>query len=382
MRKLDFEKMKTQVREHVSAVVGQSVLMGASILVYQENQGVYREEFGFSDISKNERMQRDSIFRMASMSKPITAVAALILVERGLLSLDDSIAKYLPEFSKLFIGKIENDEVVEEIEVKTAVTIKELLTHSSGIGSGDIGAKDFLSIPVEERATLAQAMSRYSKCRLEFEPKTSSNYSPFIALDILSRIIEIVSGKPYDVFLQEEIFDKLGMRDTTFVPTERQWDRMVRFPVEKDGQCVSQPIDKTRVFEFFPLSFFSGAAGLASTMDDYFVFAKMLLNEGEYNGIRILNADMVRAFATPQLEKEVQPPPQVWGLGVRVITDETYGTLVKNCYGWAGAYGTYFWVDPDNKIIAIYLRNVRDCEQGYMNSTFEHDVTSCLEKSI
>ena len=378
MRKLNFEKVKENVRSHVSAVIGQKILPCSSLLVYQENEGFYREEFGFSDISKREMLKSDAMFRLASMSKPITAVAALILMDKGLLSLDDPIAKYLPEFSKLFIGKIKNDEVVEEIEVKTAVTIKELLTHSSGIGSGDIGAKDFLAIPVEERATLEMAMPLYAKCRLEFEPKTSSDYSPFIGLDILSRIIEIISGKSYDVFLKEEIFDKLGMRDTTFVPTETQWDRMVRFATEQDGQCVSEPLDKTRVFEHFPLTFFAGSAGLASTMDDYFAFAKMLLNEGEYNGVRILNADTVRAMSTPQLTKEVLPPPQVWGLGVRVITDETYGTLVKNCYGWAGAYGTYFWVDPDNKIIAIYMRNVRDGEQGYTNSMLESDITSCL----
>ena len=379
MRKLNFEKVQENIRTHVSTVIGQKVLPCASILVYQENCGFYREEFGCSDISGNKKLKNDAIFRLASMSKPITAVAAMILVDRGLLSLDDSIAKYLHEFSKLFIGKIENGEVVEEIEAKTAVTIKELLTHSSGIGSGDIGAKDFLAIPVEERATLEMAMPHYAKCRLEFEPKTSSNYSPFLGLDILSRIIEIVSGKSYDIFLKEEIFDKLGMRDTTFVPTEEQWDRMVHFADEKDGKCISKPLAKTRVFEHFPLTFFAGSAGLASTIDDYFAFAKMLLNEGEYNGIRILNADTVRAMATPQLAKEVLPPPQVWGLGIRVITDETYGTLVKNCYGWAGAYGTYFWVDPDNKIIAIYMRNVADSEQGYTASQFEQDVTSFLE---
>ena len=379
MKTLNFEKMQSKVRKHVSAAIEKSILPCASLLVYQENQSVYREEFGFCDMSRREVLKSDALFRLASMSKPITAVAALILVDRGLLSLNDPIANYLPEFSQLFIGKIKNDEVVEEIEAKTAVTIKELLTHSSGIGSGDIGAKDFLAIPVEERATLETAMPHYAKCRLEFEPKTSSNYSPFLGLDILSRIIEIVSGKSYDVFLKEEIFDKLGMRDTTFVPTEAQWDRMVRFADEKDGERISKPLDKTRVFEQFPLTFFAGSAGLASTMDDYFAFAKMLLNEGEYNGIRILNADTVRAMATPQLAKEVLPPPQVWGLGVRVITDETYGTLVKNCYGWAGAYGTYFWVDPDNKVIAIYMRNVRDGEQGYTASQFEQDVTSCLE---
>ena len=211
MQKLNFEKMKECVRSHVSAVIGQKILPCSSLLVYQESEGFYREEFGFSDISKRKMLKSDAMFRLASMSKPITAVAALILMDRGLLSLDDPIAKYLPEFSNLHIGKIENGEVVEEIEVKTVVTIKELLTHSSGMGSGDIGAKDFLAIPVEERATLEMAMPHYAKCRLEFEPKTSSNYSPFIGLDILSRIIEIISGKPYDVFLKEEIFDKLGM---------------------------------------------------------------------------------------------------------------------------------------------------------------------------
>ena len=378
MKTLNFDRVQEQVRAHVSKWIGQKVLPCASVLVYQENQGLYREEFGFADCSQNQPLRKDAMFRLASMSKPITAVAALILVDRGLLSLDDPIANYLPEFSKLLIGKIENGEVVEEIEAKTAVTIKELLTHSSGIGSGDIGAKDFLAIPIAERATLEQAMPHYAKCRLEFEPKTSSNYSPFIGLDILSRIVEIVSGKPYDAFLKEEIFDRLGMLDTTFVPSESQWDRMVRFADEQGGKCVSKPLDKTRVFEQFPLTFFAGSAGLASTMDDYFAFAKMLLNEGEYHGIRILNADMVRAIATPQLPKEVLPPPQVWGLGVRIITDETYGTLVKNCYGWAGAYGTYFWVDPDNKIIVIYMRNVADSEQGYTASQLEQDVTSCL----
>ena len=380
MKKLNFEKVQENVRAHIATVIGERELPCASVLVYQENQGFYREEFGFADISQNEILTKDAMFRLASMTKPITAVATMILVDRGLLLLDDPITKYIPEFSNLHIGKIENGEVVEEIEVKTVVTIKELLTHSSGMGSGDIGAKDFLAIPVEERATLEMAMPHYAKCRLEFEPKTSSNYSPFLGLDILSRIVEIISGKTYDVFLQEEIFDKLGMCDTTFVPTEAQWDRMVHFAMEKDGKCVSEPKDTTRVFEQFPLTFFAGSAGLASTMDDYFAFAKMLLNEGEYNGVRILKAETVREMATPQLTKEVLPPPQVWGLGVRVITDETYGTLVKNCYGWAGAYGTYFWVDPDNKVIAIYMRNVRNGEQGYTNSMFEGDVTVSFEE--
>lgn len=380
MKKLNFEKVQENVRAHIATVIGEKELPCASVLVYQANQGFYREEFGFADISQNETLTKDAMFRLASMTKPITAVATMILVDKGLLSLDDPITKYIPEFSNLHIGKIENGEVVEEIEVKSTVTIKELLTHSSGMGSGDIGAKDFLAIPVESRATLEMAMPHYAKCRLEFEPKTSSNYSPFLGLDILSRIVEIISGKTYDVFLQEEIFDKLGMCDTTFVPTEAQWDRMVHFAMEKDGKCVSEPMDKTRVFEQFPLTFFAGSAGLASTMDDYFAFAKMLLNEGEYNGVRILKAETVREMATPQLTKEVLPPPQVWGLGVRVITDETYGTLVKNCYGWAGAYGTYFWVDPDNKVIAIYMRNVRNGEQGYTNSMFESDVTVSFEE--
>ena len=380
MKKLNFEKVQENVRAHITTVIGERELPCASVLVYQANQGFYREEFGFADISQKETLTKDAMFRLASMTKPITAVATMILVDKGLLSLDDPITKYIPEFSNLHIGKIENGEVVDGVAVKTVVTIKELLTHSSGMGSGDIGAKDFLAIPVEERATLEMAMPHYAKCRLEFEPKTSSNYSPFLGLDILSRIVEIISGKTYDVFLQEEIFDKLGMCDTTFVPTEAQWDRMVHFAMEKDGKCVSEPMDKTRVFEQFPLTFFAGSAGLASTMDDYFAFAKMLLNEGEYNGVRILKAETVREMATPQLTKEVLPPPQVWGLGVRVITDETYGTLVKNCYGWAGAYGTYFWVDPDNKVIAIYMRNVRNGEQGYTNSMFESDVTVSFEE--
>ena len=380
MKKLNFEKVQENVRAHIATVIGEKELPCASVLVYQANQGFYREEFGFADISQNEMLTKDAMFRLASMTKPITAVATMILVDKDLLSLDDPITKYIPEFSNLHIGKIENGEVVDGVAVKTVVTIKELLTHSSGMGSGDIGAKDFLAIPVEERATLEMAMPHYAKCRLEFEPKTSSNYSPFLGLDILSRIVEIISGKTYDVFLQEEIFDKLGMCDTTFVPTEAQWDRMVHFAMEKDGKCVSEPMDKTRVFEQFPLTFFAGSAGLASTMDDYFAFAKMLLNEGEYNGVRILKAETVREMATPQLTKEVLPPPQVWGLGVRVITDETYGTLVKNCYGWAGAYGTYFWVDPDNKVIAIYMRNVRNGEQGYTNSMVESDVTVSFEE--
>jgi CubicO group peptidase (beta-lactamase class C family) len=210
-------------------------------------------------------------------------------------------------------------------------------------------------------------------------------YSPTAAFDVCARLVEITSGMPYNEFVQKEIFEPLGMVNTTFTPTEEQWSRFIRMHTrtEENGVGVSGdgPTFPGCIFENFPLTWFSGGAGLCSTLPDYVKFAEMLVNEGKLpDGTQLVPADLIREMATPWVPFEIMPARERWGLGVRVITEASHWMPV-DCFGWSGAYGSHFWVDPVNKITAVYMKNSRyDGGAGSQTSSyFEQDVYACLE---
>lgn len=376
MIKLDKNRVKDNIEKRILADVESGRVGGASVIVKQKGEVIYENCFGLA--GEGRELTSDTVFRLASMTKPITCAAILKLIDRGLLSLDDNLDKFIPEYAEMNIGGLdENKSIVIKGKAKQKIKILHLLTHSSGVGCGILAEKLALSTTKENRTDLKSITDTYACFPLSFEPYTAQAYSATLGFDLLARIAEIISGMPYNEFLKKEIFLPLGMTDTTFIPTDEQWNRMISMHDYKDGHSTFLPIDRSQVFGGLPLTYFCGGAGLASTINDYEKFADMLLAGGKTpSGEQLISEKLIELMITPAVPEQIMPGNQRWGLSVRVITSEAYKRLPINTFGWSGAYGCHFWVDPDNDIIAVYMKNSRfDGGSGATTAAhFEEDV--------
>ena len=311
------------------------------------------------------------------MTKPITAVAVVKQIERGLVSLDDTLDKYIPEYAEMEIARVRDGELEILGKAQNKIKILHLLTHSGGVACGEVGARLEKRFGEGREYDLESVAREYSAYPISFEPYTAQLYSGRVGFDLLARVVELTSGMSYDEFLKKELFEPLGMTDTTFDPTNEQWDRAVAIHNFTDGRSEFAPIDRKHIFESLPIGYFCGGAGLVSTVSDYEKFADMLLSNGKNaDGKQIVGEEYARLLRTVAVPADVMPGNQKWALGMRVITDPSYISLPLNSYGWSGAYGTHFWVDPDNGIVGIYMKNSRyDGGSGAKTaSNFEKDV--------
>lgn len=344
-------------------------VFGSAYFVYHNGETIERC-YGTHAPDSDVPVTSDTAFRLASMTKPITTVAAMILVERGLFSLEDPIDLFLPEFQNMKI--IDASGNVSAPQKKP--TVKSILTHSSGIGSDPEKMKN---ITAQDQRTLQSAVSYYAKAGLDFEPDSMQKYSGIGAFDVLTRIIEVVSETDFLQFLNKEIFDPCGMRDTTFIPSREQRMRMIEMHNRVNGENVVFPMPDHCVFGDVPCTHYLGGAGLLSTLRDYCKFAKMLLRCGQAENGRVLSEASVRLLSTPHFYKVEN---QSWGLGMRVITKNTYPYLPAGSFGWSGAYGSHFWIDPTNNLFAVFMKNSR-VDGGAANESarnFEKAVYSSL----
>lgn len=382
MRIINAELLEKTVAKTIQADIGAGRVGGAIVAVMQDEKTVYQACFS------NEEMgicvKEHTLFRMASMTKPITAVAVLMLISRGLLELDTKISDFIPEFQNMKIGRMKDGQVEIVGMAKTAITIRHLLSHGSGIGSGLVGDWVKTALPLTERTSLKKVVDYYAQNPLDFEPGSRQYYSGIHGFDVLARIVEIVTKKSFAQFLQEELFEPLGMKDTTFEPTAEQWERMIPLHNYVGGKGVVAYFPENTVFGGIPVSCFCGGAGLASTMADYKKFANLLLQYGTVDGKQFVSEEMIREMTTPQLPKTRLGDTSLWGLGVRIVSTESYQDLPLGSYGWSGACGTHFWIDPENKIVGIYLKNsIYDGGSGAKTARqFEKDVaTSLIDKN-
>lgn len=368
--------LREQIEQTIGSDIESGKVGGVAVSVMQNGKTIYQA--CFDDLKNDVHVSEHTLFRMASMTKPITAVAVLMLVDRGLLDLDMPVSQFIPDFAQMNIGQIVQDKIELLAPAKIPITIRQLLSHSSGLGSGPVGDRIRAGIPQDEGKTLAQAVKYYARNPLDFEPSTAQSYSGVHAFDVLARIVEIVSGTPYDTFLKKELFSPLGMVDTTFAPTDEQWKRVIPMHSYINGKGVTVDFPENSLFDDVPTTRFCGGAGLASTLSDYKKFADMLLHYGAADGQQLIREKIIREMATPQVPPAIMPGPEVWGLGVRVITDPSYMDLPCGSFGWSGAYGTHFWVDPENRIVAVYLKNSRyDGGSGALTARcFEQDVAA------
>ena len=374
MRVLDIEKLSANIESRMKNDLDANNLSGASVLVKQGGKVVYKKNFGTTSPCGSEPVSDSTIYRLASMTKPITAVAVLILVQRGMLSLDDPIEKYIPKFKSAFLI----DENGNKIANSTPPTIKHILTHTSGIGSGPLWVKAVSTITREERATVDSFVNFVANQPLSFVPGTKCEYSGIGAFSVLTAIIEKLSGQSFESFLKKEIFDPCHMVNTTFSPSAEQWGRVITMHAKADGKSIVGKTHQGCVFGDYPPTNPLGGGGLISTVNDYMNFADMLLGGGNFEGTQVISNEMLKIMSTPQIPESIRPGNQRWGLGVRVITNTN--TLPVGSFGWSGAYGTHFWVDPENEIVGIYMKNSHfDGGAGAKTSAyFEKDVMSAL----
>ena len=380
MRKLNAEKLNALVDARVNADSASGKVGGAALCVVQDGEILLHKTYGYQNATTKEPLREDAMYRLASMTKPITAVAALIAEEQVLLSIDDELCKYIPAYAHMKIGHVEEGKAVYDKDAETPITIKHLLSHTSGIGTLEIGDLAWAQMPADKAQTPEGVMDWFADKMLAFEPYTAQWYSPVVAFVAVARIIEIVSGMDYNAFLKKYLLDPLGMNDTTFAMTEEQKARMIamhNYTEEQGGFAVPKSVDT--IFENIPVTQYCGGAGLAATLDDYVKFGEMLTHGGTYNGVRILSPESVNKMGSVQVTDAIMGPPQQWGLGVRVITAEYQMPI--GCFGWSGAYGTHYWSDPENKITAIYMKNSGyDGGSGAVTSfLYEQDVYASWE---
>ncbi len=385
MKYIDPEKLAVRLETRMADDLADARMGGAGICVMQGGKVLYKKYHGLrhyaAETPLNAENGDSTMFRLASMSKPITAVAALIQVSRGAFELDEPIERLLPDFAEMDIGELDEAGNIRITgRARHKLTPRILLNHTNGVGSMPVGDKQFGAMTREDRQDIAHVVACIGKSVLAFEPTEGQMYSPVWAFDVIARMIELTSGMDYAAFLQKNIFDPCGMPDTTFSPTDEQWARMISMHnrVEKDGRFVREEVSMPAgcVFGDFPTTWFSGGAGLASTLPDYVRFAEMLRRRGVTEaGERILPAALVEAMGQTVIPEHIMPCGERWGLGVRVIMP-IHPWMPAGCFGWSGAYGTHFWVDPENDLTAVLMRNTAyDGGAGAMAAcNFEKDV--------
>lgn len=347
---------------------------GVVALVAKNGKIIYHKAFGMADNTAGKTLKRDDIFRIASQTKAITSTAVMMLWEEGKFKLDDPISKYIPEFKDAGLLSLfnENDSTFTTVPAKKQITIRHLLTHTSGIGYGMIdGDKRFNKIYAKagiidafttEPVTIEENIKKLAKLPLHHNPGEKFTYSE--GLDVLGYFIEIISGMPFNKFLRTRLFDPLGMDDTWFYLPGSKHKRLVSVQEKKNGKWGEFSHD--RYDPDYPIkgakSFFSGGGGLSSTAKDYATFLQMYLNNGELNGIRILSRTTVQVIMSNQIGDLWKGTGKYHGLAFEVINKKGEGIGgigSTGTFDWGGYFNTQYFADPKEQIIGILMKQTR-----------------------
>lgn len=379
MKKINRDKLNELICSHAEERMAKNQLGGAELMVRQEGEIVFHKTFGVQHTGDKEPLKENCLYRTASMTKPVSTVALLREVDQGHIDLYAPVTKYIPEIGKMHVAHVEDNKLVDDGQYEGVIRVFNLVNHTSGIDAAPVSPLEKVEWNGNFEAVVKHTVNN---THLAFQPYTSQMYSSH-AFCVACRIVELVSGMDYKEYLKKYITEPLEMPDTTYEISPEQAERMISMHyIDKDGKSGDRDILPDRLFELLEPGQPRGGFGLASTCSDYSKFAQMLLNGGVGdNGARILSEESVRKMQMPTVPEFIMPGDQKWGLGVRVITYPTYPWLDVGSYGWSGAYGTHFWVDPQNKITAVYMKNDgtdggAGCSTG---NQFESDVHDSLE---
>ena len=358
---------KSRIDATLKSLVDSGKIAGVSALIFEKNKEVYHNAFGYADREAKTPMDRNTIVRIYSMTKPVTGTALMQLYEKGALRLDDPVAKYAPEFAdmKVYKGVDASGNLVLE-PVKRPITIRDLTRHTAGFatdtllpGLGKLMRKTDAMNP---NNTLSQMAKKLASLPLQFHPGEQWAYGP--SVDVQAFLVERISGKPFDQYLQQNIFDPLGMTNTRYVVQESDRKRFAAMYRAGDGGSLTRIPDDKNPFNTrnYPLK--PGGFGLTSTLDDYMKFARMLVNKGKLGKAIILKPETIKLMATNQLPDSITqrmwlPSKGQVGFGINFAVrlrepaakEENNGVVGE--FFWDGAASTLFWVDPVNEITAV-----------------------------
>ena len=367
---------------------------GAVALVIKDGKIAYYKAAGYNDIEAKQKMPKDGIFRIASQTKAITSVAIMMLFDEGKLLLNDRVSKFIPTFSKPTVLKEFNskDTTYTTIPASREITIKDLLTHTSGLSYAQIGSPEANAIYAKSNITaglgvkditLLEAMTRLGKLPLMHQPGERWTYG--LNTDLLGCIVEVISGMSLDKFFKTRIFQPLGMNNTYFSIPEKKADQLVNMYTEDaQGKLIKggNQIFGTPTASTYPLigsTYYSGGGGLSAPIMDYAIFLQMLLNEGEYNGIRILGRNTVRMMTMNQIG-DINFGDDKFGLGFSIVTEKGSAKTPAQIgtYSWGGAFSTEYWVDPKEKMVLLFYRQLQSSSHGDVVSRFRALVYQAL----
>src|ERR1700728_2044939 len=386
MSKAVFERIENHLRQRY---IEAGRFPGTQLAVYRRGQLVHNSVQGLADIERKVAVKDDTIFRIYSMTKPITSVAFMMLVEEGRVALEEPVHRYIPEWKNLGVFQAGVWPAFLTRPTSRPMQIVDLMRHTSGLTYGfqqrsnvDAAYRELKIGEIEKAGTLASMIADLAKMPLEFSPGEAWNYS--VSTDVIGYLIGVISGKPFEQFLQERIFDPLGMNDTGFfVPPDKAHRLAACYSASPQGAMTFHATDRkggltlqddpaTSSFLSRP-SFISGGGGLCSTTSDYLTFCRALLNGGELDGVRLLGPKTLALMAThhlpggldlPRLSRSMFSEATYegvgFGLGVSVTLDPAE-TLIPGSvgeYAWGGAATTSFWIDPVEELIAIFMTQV------------------------
>jgi len=353
------------IHERMQKYVDDGQASGIVTLVANREHVLHLDAVGLADVEAKKPMKTDTLFAIASMTKPITATAVMILQEDGKLKLDDPVSKYLPAFAEM---KLKSGE-----RAKNAITIRHLLTHTSGLGGDQ-----------QNEGTLAETADALAKRVLDFEPGTQWQYSP--SLNVAGRIVEVVSGESFDQFLAKHIFEPLEMNDTSFLPSE---DKHVRIAKLYQPGKTAGTLEVTThwINDLSPTRTPNPSGGLFSTAADLARYYQMILCGGERDGVRIFSENAVREMTRVQTAELMTgfTPGNSWGLGFCVIQKPQGVTemLSSGSFGHGGAFGTQGWIDPEKGLIFVLLiqrTNFGNSDASDMRGDFQRLAVKAFQK--
>jgi CubicO group peptidase (beta-lactamase class C family) len=374
-------RIHDMVQRHIDA----HDISGAVTLVARNGKIAHFEAHGLADIETKKPMSRDSLFWIMSMTKPVVGTSVLMMMEEGKLRLTDPVSKFIPEFRGMKVAVIEDrpargtPPLFYTVPATREITIQDLLTHVGGLNSGGpASTAEVEKIALKASESLADYIPRLGTTPLDFQPGTRWQYSATAAFDTLERVVEVVSGQPFDRFARERIFDPLGMKDTGYRPSPERLARIATQYRGADGALTK--VDNKLIFLNNP-TYLSGGGGLESSAEDYLQFAQMLANRGGLNGKRLLGTKTVDLMSSVFVPDTLpgRAKGRGFGLSVQVISDRIAAdTPISNgSFGWDGAFGTHFWVDPKEKIVGIFMIQAAGGNR-LMNPDFENAVMQAL----
>lgn len=395
-----FNAATTQRLNRIDALLQQYVnngwIPGAVAIVAKEGKIIYHKSIGYSDAENKTPLKKDDIFRIASQTKAITSVGVMMLFEEGKLLLDDPVSKYIPEFKNPVVIESYNaaDTTYTTTPAKKEITIRHLLSHTSGIGYAQIGSPQMNAIYYKngvvggigvEKILLADKMKKLGPLPLFHQPGEKFTYG--LNTDLLGYLIEVVSQMPLDRFFNERIFKPLGMADTYFYLPSAKKGRLVNLYTEDKNKKSIKAAETFNLngtfYSGFPATdgtYFSGGGGLSSTAYDYAIFMQMLLNGGQYNGKYLLSPTTVRMMTSNQIGNVDYRNGNKFGLGFEIVSEHNAGLtpLSPGTFSWGGMFSSSYWIDPKEKIVAQLFINQYPNSHSEIHDKFKAVVYGAL----